>query len=401
MGTDMLKVDAQPSPNTQNIVALYPQFDRNTGDTAKVNVAANKDFSRELASFSKYSEAIKVSKNGDSYKINYHKEGTFVWFLVGCEFRSSDVSYQLDTRQQGDGLTFYFPSQYAYRYGTSFCGVLVIGPYWKAAPYASFSELEADVKNIFSKISTFKVEKPIAPETRSVQTVSQTLQNRFPKTDPITKQPISLSISGINLASEINSRSEATRVFTRSNGYRLLYNNAAFDITQSVQGVNLLFTLNSTYNFEPSSSNSASLEADAKSTVSKLGTIVLSRSFSKEHSATIEGEVDSKHTDSEVFGNFKRILGGWGSDYQSDAKKANIFTLNVGDRKLPITVEVYPYRGGSKVVYSVPEITIDYKYTLYSDGRVDGSYEERIAQEKKLDADIKTAVALIKKIIES
>lgn len=400
-GKATLQVETQPSPNTQRITAIYPQFNRNTGDIGKVDVTARLDFSKELASFSSYKEAVRVSKRGSSYTLNYHKNEANYWVLVGCKFGYSDVSYQFYTRKQGDELIFDFPGEYAYDHDTSFCAVLMIGPVWKASPYKSFDLLEADAKRIFSNIPKLSVKKPIAPEIRSVQPVSQTLQNRFPKTDPITKQSISLSLADHDITNDIKSRSEADEVLKRSNGYRLLYNNAAFDITESVKGGNLLFTLNSTYNFEPSSSNSAELEADAKSTVSKLNTIVVSESFIKEYTATIEGEVNSKNTDSEVFGNFKRILGGWGSDYQSDAKKANVFSLKVGDNSLPITIEVYPYRGGSKVVYSVPPITISYKYTLYSDGKVDGKYEERIAQEKKLDADIKKAVELIKKIIES
>jgi len=68
-----------------------------------------------------------------------------------------------------------------------------------------------------------------------------------------------------------------------------------------------------------------------------------------------KGEINTKYPDKAVYANFKRILGNYSwSDNEkiNDVKKQNTFTLKVNDKLYPLYIEVYPYRDGSKVVYS-------------------------------------------------
>jgi len=68
-----------------------------------------------------------------------------------------------------------------------------------------------------------------------------------------------------------------------------------------------------------------------------------------------KGEINTKYPDKAVYANFKRILGNYSwreNEKINDVKKQNTFTLKVNDKLYPLYIEVYPYRDGSKVVYS-------------------------------------------------
>jgi len=73
-------------------------------------------------------------------------------------------------------------------------------------------------------------------------------------------------------------------------------------------------------------------------------------------SLKFKGEINTKYPDKAVYANFKRILGNYSwRDYNrdiSEVKKQNTFSLMVNKTEFPLFVEVYPYRDGSKVIYS-------------------------------------------------
>lgn len=82
-------------------------------------------------------------------------------------------------------------------------------------------------------------------------------------------------------------------------------------------------------------------------------------------SFNFKGEINTKYPDKAVFANFKRILGQyrWNSqDNITEVKKQNTFAFNVNGKEYPLYIEVFPYRDGSKVIYSSAlEYTLDSK----------------------------------------
>ncbi|MDR2152325.1 MAG: hypothetical protein LBO72_05860 [Helicobacteraceae bacterium] len=230
------------------------------------------------------------------------------------------------------------------------------------------------------------------PEIKTIQPVFQTLKtgySAFPKVDPICKNSIGFdSPDTWNFLEAIRSFSGRNDLLVIKQGanYRLLYEHAAFDIKSVLTSdKDLRFELQKTYNYEPSDDKPAVLEADAKRVVSKLNSLpVLKQTV--ERTCSFSGDINSQYKDSEIYGNFKRLLGDWsGSEYQTDAKKTSIFRLFIGAQAIPLFVEVYPYRNGSKVIYS----SGSFKYTVDSTGKVAGV----------TPADVERAIAQIKKVI--
>jgi len=84
-------------------------------------------------------------------------------------------------------------------------------------------------------------------------------------------------------------------------------------------------------------------------------------------SIEFKGEVNTKYPDKAVYANFKRILGNYRwKDYNrniSAVEKQNTFSLMINKKRFPLFVEVYPYRNGSKVIYST-----NLSYTIDSNG---------------------------------
>jgi len=110
------------------------------------------------------------------------------------------------------------------------------------------------------------------------------------------------------------------------------------------------------------------LEADAKRMFNSLK----DKPLEIQRKIEFKGEVNTKYPDKAVYANFKRILGefvNWRSwsrssnERISESKKQNSFILKVNGKSYPLHVEVYPYRDGSKVVYSTT-----LKYTINSKG---------------------------------
>ena len=61
---------------------------------------------------------------------------------------------------------------------------------------------------------------------------------------------------------------------------------------------------------------------------------------------TIKGEVNSKYKPEAVYGNFERML-------NKCKDENNCYILNYKGNKYPLKVKVYPYRNGSKAVYTM------------------------------------------------
>lgn len=87
----------------------------------------------------------------------------------------------------------------------------------------------------------------------------------------------------------------------------------------------------------------------------------------------IEGEFNSKFKSEDVFANFSRILSKVNNRDEVkgfDIEKAEVFTLPINDeKKTQLAVSVYPYRGGSKVVYA-------FQYDYKSDSSGNTSYKD-------------------------
>lgn len=126
----------------------------------------------------------------------------------------------------------------------------------------------------------------------------------------------------------------------------------------------------------------ANLEKDAKSIFNNLDNVVLSM----ERKYTLKGEVNTKYGDRSVYGNFERILGQYNwqesdKSYSTEIKKENTYAFKYNENTYPLHIEVYPYREGSKVVYS-----LYLRYDVSSDGTSTLSKEDIEAIKTKLSS---------------
>ena len=99
------------------------------------------------------------------------------------------------------------------------------------------------------------------------------------------------------------------------------------------------------------------LETDMKKIFSKLNTIPINKYYA------LNEEINSKYPAQSIYANFKRMIGKYSyrsNERISESKKANTFNLKVNGQSLPLHVEVFPYRDGSKVKYSTE---LPYKIT--------------------------------------
>lgn len=97
--------------------------------------------------------------------------------------------------------------------------------------------------------------------------------------------------------------------------------------------------------------NPKNLENDVFKMLNALNTNTLTI----EKTFDFKGEINTKHPDKGVFANFKRILGQYSWDTKeniTEVKKQNTFAFSVNGNDYPLFIEVFPYREGSKVVYS-------------------------------------------------
>jgi len=159
-----------------------------------------------------------------------------------------------------------------------------------------------------------------------------------------------------------------TRETTYGNGERSIMkqNHTVFNMPYSIDKNTLTFNFPNTSKKElisslgstgsPIGSDSA-IQNDFKQIFSKLDTLYFAKNFK------LQEEINSSYPAESIYANFKRMVGNY--SYRNNEKitesiKQNTFNLNVNGKNLPLYVEVFPYREGSKVKYST---TLPYKIT--------------------------------------
>ena len=215
----------------------------------------------------------------------------------------------------------------------------------------------------------------------------------FPKIDPVTLEQ--LSFANLDFSNQITelSKYKKYRLVKRydslrdykgvqtkkhNNVYSISYINrtqgsgsymhesiATFDIMFEEKDNVITFKYPSSYQYieetgfiaNPLLSSLDNLENDSKKIFSKLNTISISKHIS------FKGEINSKYPAQSIYANFKRMVGNYSyrnNEKITESKKQNTFNLNVNGKNLPLYVEVFPYREGSKVKYST---TLSYRIT--------------------------------------
>lgn len=98
---------------------------------------------------------------------------------------------------------------------------------------------------------------------------------------------------------------------------------------------------------------------------------------------TAAGSINSKYDDASIFGNFKRLLKPWKNNDKSITKdmigKGSVFQMPYNDTVYPVVVDVFPYRGGSKVDY---KLIIDYYFL--PNGATTASTDDVAKMEEKI-----------------
>jgi hypothetical protein len=256
------------------------------------------------------------------------------------------------------------------------------------------------------------------PETKQLQRMEpKTVTFNFPTKDSVTGENIQFDLSSQNFSNNIAGYSRfpafrATRygavtdysglkVEKKQDSYTIKYANgelntgfwylteAIFDIKYSVSNNQITFMYPASYVYQPFANAigigidplapKASMEADVASIYSKLDNLVVS--FNKSYA--YKGEVNTKYPDKAIYANFKRILGNYNwqaKDKLTDVKKENTFALNFKGQTFPLVVEVFPYRDGSKVIYSS-----SIQYTIDSKGNCSASKADIDELNKKIE----------------
>jgi len=222
--------------------------------------------------------------------------------------------------------------------------------------------------------------KPVTKQLIKVQPIKIT----FPKVDPITEEKISLN--NLNLTNFITKLSKYKRYRHVSNYKSLRYyrgvrvedhkniisisyineliasslheeSKATFDFLYEKKDNILIFQYPVSYTYikegsfpvQPLLDSLENLEADSKNIFSQLKNLSLDKKYK------LIGEINSDFPATSIYANFKRMLGNYsysGNEKISESKKQNTFNLNVKGKNVPLYVEVFPYREGSKVKYS-------------------------------------------------
>ncbi|MEJ2756774.1 MAG: hypothetical protein P8104_13380 [Gammaproteobacteria bacterium] len=95
----------------------------------------------------------------------------------------------------------------------------------------------------------------------------------------------------------------------------------------------------------------------------------------------VKGEIDSRFSSDDVFANFSRVLrenNGYSNEEVKafDIEKASIFELTTEHLDTTLAVSVFPYRGGSKTIYSFM-----YPFTANSQGET--TYNHNVVRRVK------------------
>ena len=243
----------------------------------------------------------------------------------------------------------------------------------------------------------------------SVSDRTKILKLNFPEADPVSGKKLIFNLNGYNFSNQIVKFSKypefhitnrgslnkyaGLKIDKQNNKYILDYaagdhhyrtntwhlSSAKFTIFyKKLSNNQISFTLDDKYQYQPCSNaigvgidpldSLHNLENDSKKILSKLATLKIT--LNKRYHFT--GEINSKYKANSIYANFKRLAGtyNWHSYYGSNSKekltevkKENSFNLKINGKNIPLHVEVYPYRNGSKAQYEayIP-------YTINSSG---------------------------------
>ena len=254
-----------------------------------------------------------------------------------------------------------------------------------------------------------------------VRTLPQIKQNKkivkfnFPEYDCVTGEKLDIDLSDFDLSNRIEKFSEYRKLrkyrelrglytirgmhayrFSNKNLYKIYYKNGElythdsgsskkylteviFEIPYKINKTTLEFSYPTSYIYIQATNPLGTdyqpldridnLQKDIDQIFNKLSSIKLT--VKKVY--TLQGEINTKFPSESIYANFKRILGNWKikTVTTNDIKKENTFALPVGKNKYPLKIEVYPYRNGSKVIYSVA-----IQYTISSNNTCSLSKED-------------------------
>ena len=244
----------------------------------------------------------------------------------------------------------------------------------------------------------------------SVSDRTKILTINFPKIDPVSGEKVKFNLNNYDFTDQILKFSqyakfhmienagtelqyyEGLKVQKTSNKYILNYENGELNdhwflnstkftiFYKKLNNNKISFTLDNKYEYQPYKDlfetdidpldSLQNLENDSKNILSKLGTLKII--FHKRYH--LKGNINNKYKADSIYANFKRLMGeyNWNSYYNTnnnekltEVKKENTFNLKVNNKSIPLHVEVYPYRNGSKVEYEAY-----LPYTISSDGKV-------------------------------
>jgi len=237
----------------------------------------------------------------------------------------------------------------------------------------------------------------------SVSDRTQILTLNFPKVDPVTGEKFIFDLNRYDFSRQIVNLSKYSvfhstrsidgvtdykglKVNKKLNMYILDYangekinrswylNSVKFTIFyKQLNNNQISFTLDDKYKYQPCSNaiginidpldSLQNLEKDSKNILFKLKTLKIT--LDKRYH--LKGDINSKYKADSIYANFKRLMGSydWRSYYRNSVKKENTFNLELNNKNIPLHIEVYPYRDGSKVQYETY-----LPYTISSDGKV-------------------------------
>lgn len=255
---------------------------------------------------------------------------------------------------------------------------------------------------------------PVKQETLVGEIAKGEIANKFVEVDPVSSQPVQFDLDKYNFSAELVKLSKygqvgyvttrdgiapyhGLRVQKIPSGYTFTYRNGEYykstgsiyasDVefvvhTSLVESKKLVLELDSNYSIMPKRNivgleqdlldDVTSLAADVNNIIRNANGIVISKSGVHQFS----GEVNVEYPAESVYANFDRLLGKYkksNNESYSEFKIEDSYNLKLKDRNFPLSIEVYPYRNGSKVLYKSM-----YSYVLSSNGN--STYEPDIGE---------------------
>jgi hypothetical protein len=238
---------------------------------------------------------------------------------------------------------------------------------------------------------------PVIHKTIAEGPVSGKINIQFPDTDPLTGEKVEFTSVNYNFSKHItdltsyqpagNTLARSREAITPYKGLKVSKNGNKYDFDYAngeyfsgsrryyksdvfftaIMDDQRVLTLSPNYQIASATSpigdeyplldSAENLQADAISIISKLSEIELMQN--KKY--TFNGELNVEYSPESIYANFERLMGKykWKSNETiKEFKKENTFKLVNGKATYPLHVEIYPYRNGSKVVYSAQ---VDYQ----------------------------------------